>query len=101
MSETTVYLGVDLGTSRTSISTSTGFRETVWSYVGYPKERKVLDLCVTFPDDSPTGMLHLTAKEAVYVPATGAPQTGGWKLFQTTPEAVFWAVEEARVGNDK
>ena len=37
MSET-VYLGIDLGTSRTSITTSTGVRETVWSYVGYPKD---------------------------------------------------------------
>lgn len=57
-------------------------------YVGYPKDRKILDLCLTFPDDSPTGMLHLTAREAVYVPPTGAAQTGGWKLFQTTPESV-------------
>jgi len=37
MSET-VYLGIDLGTSRTSITTSTGVREAVWSYVGYPKD---------------------------------------------------------------
>jgi len=37
MSET-VYLGIDLGTSRTSITASTGIRETVWSYVGYPKD---------------------------------------------------------------
>ena len=37
MSET-VYLGVDLGTSRTSVTSSTGVRETVWSYVGYPKD---------------------------------------------------------------
>lgn len=34
----TVYLGIDLGTSRTSITTSTGVRETVWSYVGYPRD---------------------------------------------------------------
>ena len=33
-----VYLGIDLGTSRTSITSSTGVRETVWSYVGYPKD---------------------------------------------------------------
>ena len=33
-----VFLGIDLGTSRTSITTSTGFRQTVWSYVGYPKD---------------------------------------------------------------
>ncbi|MCS6970577.1 MAG: rod shape-determining protein [Planctomycetota bacterium] len=38
MSSDIVYLGIDLGTSRTSIVTSTGFRETVWSYVGYPKD---------------------------------------------------------------
>jgi rod shape-determining protein MreB len=37
MSET-IYIGVDLGTSRTSITTSTGVRETVWSYVGYPMD---------------------------------------------------------------
>ena len=34
----TVFLGIDLGTSRTSITSSTGVRETVWSYVGYPKD---------------------------------------------------------------
>ncbi len=33
-----VYLGIDLGTSRTSITTSTGVRQTIWSYVGYPKD---------------------------------------------------------------
>ncbi|MBF0410754.1 MAG: rod shape-determining protein [Candidatus Riflebacteria bacterium] len=32
------YLGVDLGTSRTSISTSTGKRMTVRTCVGYPKD---------------------------------------------------------------
>ncbi|MFN0058086.1 MAG: rod shape-determining protein [Planctomycetota bacterium] len=41
----TIYLGIDLGTSRTSITSSTGVRETVWSYVGYPEDhvaRKML-----------------------------------------------------------
>jgi rod shape-determining protein MreB len=33
-----IYIGVDLGTSRTSITCSNGVRETVWSYVGYPKD---------------------------------------------------------------
>lgn len=33
-----IYLGIDLGTSRTSIVSSAGIRETVWSYVGYPKD---------------------------------------------------------------
>ncbi|MGA1535077.1 MAG: MamK family actin-like protein [Planctomycetota bacterium] len=41
----TIYVGIDLGTSRTSITTSTGVRKTVWSYVGYPEDhvaRKML-----------------------------------------------------------
>ena len=42
MSDETVYLGIDLGTSRTSITTSLGLRETVWSYVGYPKDHVAL-----------------------------------------------------------
>jgi rod shape-determining protein MreB len=40
-----LYLGIDLGTSRTSVSASNGVRETVASYVGYPKDvvsRKLL-----------------------------------------------------------
>ena len=37
MSET-VFLGIDLGSSRTSITASTGVRETVWSYVGYAQD---------------------------------------------------------------
>lgn len=34
----TVFIGMDLGTSRTSITTSTGVRTTVWSYVGYAQD---------------------------------------------------------------
>ena len=30
-----IYIGVDLGSSRTSVTSSNGVRETVWSYVGY------------------------------------------------------------------
>lgn len=37
MSET-IFLGIDLGTSRTSVVASTGFRKTISSYVGYPKD---------------------------------------------------------------
>jgi len=33
-----IYIGMDLGTSRCSITSSTGVRSTVWSYVGYPKD---------------------------------------------------------------
>ncbi len=46
-----LYMGIDLGTSRTSVSASNGIRETVPSFVGYPKDvvsRKLLKKDVLF-----------------------------------------------------
>ena len=46
-----LYIGMDLGTSRTSVSASNGIRETVYSMVGYPKDvisRKLLKRDVLF-----------------------------------------------------
>jgi rod shape-determining protein MreB len=46
-----LYIGMDLGTSRTSVSASNGVRETVYSVVGYPKDvvsRKLLKKDVLF-----------------------------------------------------
>lgn len=36
--EDALYVGIDLGTSRTSVSASNGQRHTVLSWVGYPKD---------------------------------------------------------------
>lgn len=50
-----LYLGVDLGTSRTSISASNGVRETFASVVGYPKDiisRKLLNRDVIYGDEA-------------------------------------------------
>ncbi len=50
-----LYLGIDLGTSRTSVSASNGVRETVLSYVGYPKDvvsRKLLQKDVLFGQEA-------------------------------------------------
>ena len=46
-----LYVGIDLGTSRTSVASSNGQRETVYSYVGYAKDyiaKKVLGRDVVF-----------------------------------------------------
>jgi lipopolysaccharide export system permease protein len=43
-------------------------------------------LWVTFPEGGPSGMAHLTAKEAYYVPPDGGAQAGGWMLLYTTPD---------------
>ncbi|MBI1851518.1 MAG: rod shape-determining protein [Planctomycetes bacterium] len=57
-----LYLGMDLGTSRTSIAASNGTRETVLSVVGYPKDivsRKLLQRDVLFGDEAMRKRLSL------------------------------------------
>ena len=60
--EGVLYLGIDLGTSRTSVTSSNGQRETVASYVGYPKDvvsRKLLKKDVLFGDEAVANRLAL------------------------------------------
>jgi rod shape-determining protein MreB len=50
-----LYLGIDLGTSRTSVASSNGQRVTLSSHVGYPKDvvaRKLLGKDVLFGDEA-------------------------------------------------
>ncbi|MBN9118454.1 MAG: LptF/LptG family permease [Planctomycetes bacterium] len=54
---------------------------------GYRKDRKVDRLNVTFPENSPSGMVHMTAAEGVYVPPGDGPLTGGWMLTRTSPDS--------------
>jgi len=57
-----LYVGIDLGTSRTSISASNGVRETVHSVVGYPKDivsRKLLGKDVLFGEEAIANRLAL------------------------------------------
>jgi rod shape-determining protein MreB len=57
-----LYVGVDLGTSRTSVSASNGVRETIASYVGYPKDvvsMKLLKRDVLFGEDAIKNRLAL------------------------------------------
>ncbi len=39
-----LYVGIDLGTSRTSVTASNGVRETIESFVGYPKDPVAMKL---------------------------------------------------------
>ncbi len=65
-----LYLGMDLGTSRTSVAASNGVRETVASYVGYPKDvvsRKALKKDVLFGAEA----LHHRLAVDLYRPLEG------------------------------
>ncbi len=53
---------------------------------GFRRDRRVERLCATFPETSPSGMIHLTAEDAVYIPPGDGPNTGGWMLTGTVPE---------------
>jgi len=57
-----LYIGMDLGTSRTSVSASNGVRETVYSVVGYPKDvvsKKLLKKDVLFGKEAQEKRLSL------------------------------------------
>ena len=57
-----LYVGIDLGTSRTSISASNGVRETVDSVVGYPRDvvsRKLLQKDILFGQEATRNRLAL------------------------------------------
>jgi len=57
-----LYLGIDLGTSRTSVAASNGVRSTIASFVGYPKDvvaRKLLKKDVLFGDEAIHNRLSL------------------------------------------
>ena len=56
-------------------------------FSGFRRDKKVERVNVTFPECSPSGMLHMTADEGVYVPKGDGPLTGGWLLTRTTPDS--------------
>jgi lipopolysaccharide export system permease protein len=54
---------------------------------GFRRDRRVERFCATLPENAPSGMMHITADDAVYVPPGGEPNTGGWMLTGTAPES--------------
>lgn len=51
----------------------------------YKKDMRVLKFYVTFPESSPSGMVHMAAEEAQYIPPGPEKYSGGWLLTGTTP----------------
>lgn len=49
-------------------------------FAGFRKDRRVTRMSITFPESSASGMIHISAAEAVYVPPGNDPLSGGWLL---------------------
>ncbi len=64
---------------------------------GFRRDRVVKYVYITFPDTAASGMFHLVADEATYIPPDGSPLSGGWLLKQATPETP----EAARIPADR
>src|SRR6185295_10931983 len=80
-----LYLGIDLGTSRTSVSASNGVRESMPSFVGYPKDvvsRKLLKKEILFGDEAIEKRLSL-------------------ELFRPLGEGVIKGSNDEKNGNGK
>jgi lipopolysaccharide export system permease protein len=52
----------------------------------YRNDLKVMQFEYTSNAESSSGLVHLTAAEAVYVPPSHEKLSGGWKLYNTKPE---------------
>ncbi len=55
---------------------------------GFRKDLRVVGFFATFPETATSGMLHIQADEAIYIPATGEQVDGEWLLLNTTPESI-------------
>jgi lipopolysaccharide export system permease protein len=60
------------------------------------KERKVQEFYVTIPQGIFKKMLHLSAKEAIYIPPSSDPRSGGWLLINTQPSDIREDLDEYR-----
>src|SRR5262249_39903149 len=60
------------------------------------KEHKIQEFYVTIPQGIFKNMLHLSAKEAVYIAQTGDPRSGGWLLLNTVPADINDQLDENR-----
>ncbi len=72
-----LFVGIDLGTCRASVSASNGVREVVPTYVGYPKDNISEELLGTEPLFGETALKHRLSVELVRPLAHGIIQTDG------------------------
>ncbi len=72
-----LFVGIDLGTSRASVSGSNGVREVVPTYVGYPKDNISEELLGAEPLFGEAALKHRLSVELIRPLAHGVIQTDG------------------------
>ena len=72
-----LFVGIDLGTSRASVSASNGVREVVPTYVGYPKDNISEELLGTEPLFGEMALKHRLSVELIRPLARGVIQDNG------------------------
>ena len=72
-----LFVGIDLGTSRASVSASNGVREVVPTYVGYPKDNISEELLGSEPLFGDMALKHRLSVELIRPLAHGVIQTNG------------------------
>jgi rod shape-determining protein MreB len=90
-----LYIGIDFGTARTSISASNGTKETIKSVVGWPKDviaRKFLKESVLFGDEALKNRLALD----IYRPLQKGVIKDSAKDMEAAKELIKYAIELAK-----
>ena len=100
-----LYVGIDLGTSRTSVSASNGVRETVASLVGYPKDvvsQKLLKKDVLFGQEALEKRLSLNLfRPLEHGVLKTAEQEGGDQNSRAAADLLRYAIKMCKARKDE
>lgn len=97
-SKSTLYIGIDLGTSRSAVVASNGKREWVQSYVGWPKDfvsRKMLGKTILFGEEALDNRLSLNLSRPL---EQGVIRDGTVRDEDAVRELVHHLIEKANPG---
>lgn len=95
----TVYIGIDLGTSRSAISASNGKKDWIQSYVGWPKDfvaKKMLGKDILFGEEALEHRLSLNLSRPL---EQGVIREGTERDEEAVKELVHFLIEQIRPGS--
>lgn len=94
-----IYIGIDLGTSRSAIAASNGKKDWIQSYVGWPKDfvaKKMLGKSVLFGDEALQHRLSLNLSRPL---EGGVIREGTERDEEAVREMVHYLIEQIKPGS--